>query len=206
MDTCSIPWRLVLAGTVAFTSCSQATSSVSPGTSVAPDHLLRHLIADADSVPQFSTDEWLEPTARDPWRLAIDPRPLRRRDEQPLKGESWETAWFAAVSSDELAARTATIQASGATSGEAPPLGKCPGVLNRTADHSSCPASRLVFAAFGRLVPRASIDTTARIVRVMWTDVDERGQRIEEYRYLVQWRGGRWWTLDRRRINGIYGR
>lgn len=169
--------------------CSLATKA-----SQADTHdsvLLRHLIADADSVPMPPSVGHLS---------AVDPRPLRRREEP---GDSAEP-WFATVDSAAVAQRTAVILGAGVDTARALDLTRCPGRWYRDRPHRGCPDTATSVVAFGRLPAGATQgDTATWIVRVQWFEADSRGLIIREYRYRLRWEQGAWRTEARTQIGQI---
>lgn len=188
---------LVLGALMLWGGCAAGVQAVP----AAPqqDDLLRHLLADADSVRAPAHEAYSNPPApQGEGALAVEPRPLRRYNEP---GDSREP-WFAVNDSATTRRRAATILATGHDTARAIPFPRCPERRFSDSARAGCPAATELRVAFGRLesVP----DSGSVTVRVQWFELDPRGQRIWEYRYRLRRVAGAWVTMDRRLI-GVLG-
>jgi hypothetical protein len=187
----------VAVGVLLITGCARGV--VTRSTDNGQAALLRHLIADADSVRAPVGEISNPPAPSGETVFQVDPRPLRRMEEPADSAEPW----FARVDSTTVAQRAAVIRASGWQPVHALPFMRCPRRMFSDSLQAGCPRSLTLIAAFGRLA-RVPTDTLPVVVRVQWFELDPRGQRIWEYRYLVQRAAHGWRTLERRLI-GVMG-
>ena len=190
--------RAVLLGALMLLGGCAAAMQTFPS-SRQQDALLRHLLADVDSVRAPARVVYSNPPApRGEGTLSVDPRPLRRYDEPGDSGEPW----FVVNDPATTRRRAATILATGHDTARAIPFPRCPERRFSDSTRAGCPAVTELRVAFGRLesVP----DSGSVTVRVQWFELDPRGQRIWEYRYRLRRAAGAWLTIDRRLI-GVLG-